>query len=673
MRAARGAVEAELLSEGDVPQERDLGFAVDFAHLDLARDDRAVAGVEEGALLGQRVRISLHVVVAILGADGHAERTVGEIEQRAGDVGRGHVFGGDVGLEPFAGHVILGRLEVRPLGEAERIERHAGGIVVGRRSVGVDAADRLPVHARRVESAGDVRGDRVVGQIAAEFVVAVLVIEVRRPASADGVFGRSDHAEEVVLHRDLRRSDVAEPLAQREAGRAAVRENGRDIERRIARPRDERVVRLDGDGRVAIAGAAVTAGAPAHVDSDLQGKVRRGIPGQIAHRAVALGRRDDREIEVGIVLGGAAALAAGHPDRVDQRAELEAPGGPVGVEGYAVDRPQDRDVTPDIGARRGRGDAIEVGAPGVGVGQDVAGRDGRHLARRKRIAPDDDQAVGAPVALAAVLDAVGLLPFAADDEVKVGTELPAGGGAELAREVVAGVGDADFAVDLVAGELLVDQQVDHAGHRVRSVNGRCAAGDDFGARQQDGRHHVGVDGRLGRGRHEPLAVDQGQRPDGAEAAQVEDAPADVLPRAGVEAGGGGRLGGAERGQFVQRVADVGKPAILEPLRSENGHGCRPVEVRLDAGPGDDDRILFGAERRGGSAFGLRCRAGLRLRVCILGAGGAVTHRRRRDGQCPNRDSRTFDGVQHRLLSPHDEPFAGLHLSIWGRLRVVYRE
>ncbi len=72
----------------------------------------------------------------------------------------------------------------------------------------------------------------------------------------------------------------------------------------------------------------------------------------------------------------------------------------------------------------------------------------------------------------------------------------------MGRSSVGGVGPHAF-------ELLVEDEVDHAGDGVRPILGRGAAGHHLHPLHQDPRDHVGVHGALQGRRHEALAVDEG--------------------------------------------------------------------------------------------------------------------------------------------------------------------
>jgi hypothetical protein len=55
------------------------------------------------------------------------------------------------------------------------------------------------------------------------------------------------------------------------------------------------------------------------------------------------------------------------------------------------------------------------------------------------------------------------------------------------------VGEGDLRIHLKAFEILLQDDVDHAGHRIGTVHRRVAAGEDFDAVDHAGRDGVGID------------------------------------------------------------------------------------------------------------------------------------------------------------------------------------
>ncbi|ETC88871.1 hypothetical protein XHC_1656 [Xanthomonas hortorum pv. carotae str. M081] len=174
---------------------------------------------------------------------------------------------------------------------------------------------------------------------------------------------------------------------------------------------------------------------------------------------------------------------------------------------------------------------------------------------------------------------------------KVGACREAGKGAV----VVALIGQAGLRARLEAGEVLLEDEVDHTGHCVGAVHGRGATGDDFDTFDPFHRDRVDVHrGRARAGTHMATPVDQYQGAIHAHAAQVEQA----------QAGGPDEAGG-----IAQRVA-----------RRQRRHACHQVADGGRAGGAD----FFGADRRdrrGRHKAGTRdARAGNGDLVQIGGAG-----------------------------------------------------
>ena len=77
-------------------------------------------------------------------------------------------------------------------------------------------------------------------------------------------------------------------------------------------------------------------------------------------------------------------------------------------------------------------------------------------------------------------------------------------------------------LDLEAIEPCVEDEVDDTGNGIRAIDGGRAAGQDFDALDDRRRDAVDIgNGKARIARHQPMAVDQDQRPNGAEAAKVD--------------------------------------------------------------------------------------------------------------------------------------------------------
>ena len=157
-------------------------------------------------------------------------------------------------------------------------------------------------------------------------------------------------------------------------------------------------------------------------------------------------------------------------------------------------------------------------------------------------------------------------------------QVGAPGGAELPLLAVAVVRHAEVSLHRQPGEVLVEHEVDHAGHGVGTVSRRGAAGDDVDAADQHLRQRVDVDGAVLVRSGQAVPVEQHQGALCAEVAQrkhvtavvgaaialrARSPPADDL-RQLVEAVGDvarrrdghfGGFDGSDRGRRILVVAD----------------------------------------------------------------------------------------------------------------------
>jgi hypothetical protein len=206
-----------------------------------------------------------------------------------------------------------------------------------------------------------------------------------------------------------------------------------------------------------------------------------------------------------------------------------------------------------------------------------------------------------PVRPIEVGDVVGLAALVRAQQVAAtAQDLGPAGDAELVAIAVAVGGDAGVGFDLQAGELLVDDEVHDAGHGVRAVDRRGAARDDVDARDQHLRDRVDVDGAVGVGRRQAMAVHQHQRALGAEAAQGQDVLSLV---AGAVARTGRDRRALEDRQLVQTVRQAAGRRLLDLFGRDHRHRRRRVGGdRGDARAGHGDRLhdlrVIGVSRRG---------------------------------------------------------------------------
>ena len=143
----------------------------------------------------------------------------------------------------------------------------------------------------------------------------------------------------------------------------------------------------------------------------------------------------------------------------------------------------------------------------------------------------------------------------------------------LAAQVLAGVLQVDRGLE--AGEILVDDQIDHAGDRVRTPGGRSAAGHHVHALDQGIGNGVEVHAILHAGPDFALAVDQDQGAGDAQIAQVDAADAHGAGIAGIALGAIlGALGGAHHGELAQRLPDIGICGLLKLPGVDHGNRRR---------------------------------------------------------------------------------------------------
>ena len=131
---------------------------------------------------------------------------------------------------------------------------------------------------------------------------------------------------------------------------------------------------------------------------------------------------------------------------------------------------------------------------------------------------------------------------------------------------------AEGGIGLEAGEILVQHQVDHAGHGIGAPGGRSAAGHHIHALDQSNGQGGEVDAAAQQvGGHHTLAIEQHQGAVDAQIAQADGiqpriALADIYAVAAIVQ----RRRGAGRGQFADQVTDVDLGVALDLFQADLG-------------------------------------------------------------------------------------------------------
>ena len=145
--------------------------------------------------------------------------------------------------------------------------------------------------------------------------------------------------------------------------------------------------------------------------------------------------------------------------------------------------------------------------------------------------------------------------------------------------------DAGIDVVLYAVEVLVEHEIDHAGHGIGAINRRSASGHDIDPAHQHLWQHIDIDGAVGVGRRNAMAVEQDQGALGAEIAQVQHIAVAIGARG---SGVIGPAGADENRQFVQGVRNIGRRGRLKFGRGDDGDwGWRIDRVGDNARAGDN--------------------------------------------------------------------------------------
>ncbi len=167
---------------------------------------------------------------------------------------------------------------------------------------------------------------------------------------------------------------------------------------------------------------------------------------------------------------------------------------------------------------------------------------------------------------------------------------------------------ADLAIQLQSLKVLLQDEVDHTGDRVRAVYRRCAASDDLDAFDHEERNLIEVRSRtlycgLRRAHTQPPAVNQDQRPvrtqtaqvgrgDATSACQAAGTVAEVLAEIVVE----------DLRELIEHIADVASTRSLNALGIDDLDGTRTCLVRRGNARAGDHYLL---DVRGGGSRGQR--------------------------------------------------------------------
>ena len=187
----------------------------------------------------------------------------------------------------------------------------------------------------------------------------------------------------------------------------------------------------------------------------------------------------------------------------------------------------------------------------------------------------------------------------------VAGEVPAPGSFRFELAMFVFVVVAELEVRLEAGEVLVEDEVDDAGHGVGAPGRRGAAGHDIDALDKGRRDGGEVDAAELRARLDhALSVEEDEGPQDAEIAQIDGVDARVAlgrlvahRRTVVR-----RVGRADRGKLANGVADIGVGVALQLGDAHHGDRRRRL-VALDGDARRGNHYRFDGGR--GARRGLR--------------------------------------------------------------------
>ena len=245
----------------------------------------------------------------------------------------------------------------------------------------------------------------------------------------------------------------------------------------------------------------------------------------------------------------------------------------------------------------------------------------QRLCRIARIERRDEARLLGDHAALAAKQAVVVVIFRIDGDVAATTrEVLADERTDALVAQVTALADPGLPVEVDALVIVLQDDVDRAGDRVRAIDGGAADRHGVDALDQFGRDRIQVDlpaaarrrkdGR-GIGTDEAPAVDQRQRALRAQAVQVDEALADAEPVALVAQRRAVRH--RKTRQLIDRIGDIGIAAIVEQLRIDDVGRLGIVDRGApNARSGDDDVVAFRARgrrrrrrlrRRGGGGIG----------------------------------------------------------------------
>ena len=266
------------------------------------------------------------------------------------------------------------------------------------------------------------------------------------------------------------------------------------------------------------------------------------------------------------------------------------------------------EVVVDLAIRTGRDNRREVPERVAGVVGDPAprrrarstrqneqrrtrngrGQVGRDIILTGVVVVIDHRLVARDVTVALADRVAGVVAGEEGQVAAVVTEVAAEQALDVEFTAITMFGDAVLRRNFHALVVVFEDEVHDAGHGVRTVHRRGAAGNDVHALDEAGRDSADVDNAGGRRSGNALAVDEDQgalRPETTKVEGREVFTALVVRSAGVARN--------KLRKFVQQGFDGDRTGQVELLRIDGRDRARTFEVRThDARAGDDDGIIF---------------------------------------------------------------------------------